>query len=763
MTNAEQVHEAEKFVRALLGDRDAALSRAWVTLWTWPDRKARWLPAHDVGAIASSVAGLAATRGVDAVYIGIGVQGDPDEKTERHPQGRRNGKLGEDGKLVETRGIADDVIGLLGLGTDIDIAGPAHTDKHAYPPDVASARRVLDSMGLPPTLVVDSGHGLQPWWVFTEPWIFGQVGQDDDGAPIVDPDKVAADRARAADLLWSWTTTMRVNARTIGGWRIDPTGDIARVLRPAGTANRKIDGDPRRVTVLDHAPETTYDPDDFVLYILDPKVLATMRLSGTPEATGALEGVDVHAVWARVNSAAYREFRHYPPWLRDSIELDKDLDGSSRIEETFLGKRKDLGDDQSSYDASLARLLADLDALDAEMIVEAVMCRRIRSGIKIDKVDPRKRADYLTGTVGRFIVESERKREEVATRASAVDTTFDRAVEAAQTRQGPPEIPSPDTLPTPASAVEGLPDESPAADEPPTERVVEPVAVAAGDPVVHRNVVDEPSDGGTGRPIGEVPVPTPVETVMLKKVTAMLGLPEGFAVWRAEFRHGGKNDEARLWVMRGDGTADIVGMDSWAVGKASVTRWHAKSAWEKGGEITGHLRRDLHLFCARPAKEWMGEGLPLFYEVFHEVHVGTPREALRAAIRDFLLVNPPVAGVANARDFGHPWLISDPEHSPPVVCLPAQLLRRHMVQMGEATPPTPEEVTTMASALGCQVRSGIAVVEDHRTVRDSRTWLTIAPGLLDDAEWDDVRRGIAEYRESQKGGGNVVPFKRNAG
>lgn len=798
MTDTEQQHEASEFVRALLGDRDAALSRAWVTLWTWPDRQARWLPASDAGAIASAVAGLAATRGVDAVYIGIGLQGDPDEQTERHPQGRVKGKIGEDGRLRPTRGEAVDVIGLIGLATDVDIAGPAHTDKQSYPPDVAAARRVIDSMVLPPTLVIDSGHGLQPWWLFTEPLIFGQVGLDDDYAPVIDPEKVESDRADASDLLWSWTTTMRYNARSIGGWHIDPTGDIARVLRPAGSANKKIEGDPRRVVMLEHDPRRTYAPDDFAQYMLTPRVLQEMRLAGREETSGILEGVDVHAVWARVRSEAYEAHGYYPPWLRAVIEIDKDFgDGSSKIEDTFLGKRPDLMGDQSAFDASLTRLLADLDALDMEAIVEAVMCRRMRSGHKVDKIDPEHRRDYLEGTVGKFVFESERKREQVAARAVETSDEFDKAVAEARAEAAtvplpdvatpsvpvlspvPPPPPDPPTAPPAVGRSTPGPTPQPELDlglaqTPEPEPGPEPAPKAEPTPddePLHEpddgrpewNHVDDKArgDGGTGEITAVPSPPSDEETAALKKVTVLLALPKGFHIWRAEYRSGHKSDQMRTWVHRSADTDPVRGMDAWRPGGLAATKWHPKASWESGPDASGHLRRDLHVFCGIPAKRWLSEGLPLLYAVVHEVRTGTPREALRAAVRDLLSSHAPMERFSTARDSGHPWLLGDVPDATPVVTVPVALLRRHMVQMGESTAPTPEEVITMAAAMGCQVKLGVQAVEEHRTLRDARTWLTIAPGMLTEEEWKDVRQSIVDYKESQSAQ-NVTPIRQRS-
>jgi hypothetical protein len=77
------------------------------------------------------------------------------------------------------------------------------------------------TQGLPirPTLVVDSGHGLQPWWVLRE----------------------ALPAAIGGGLMASWGAFLTARAQE-GGVDLDAVWEPARVLRVPGTWNRK--GDP---------------------------------------------------------------------------------------------------------------------------------------------------------------------------------------------------------------------------------------------------------------------------------------------------------------------------------------------------------------------------------------------------------------------------------------------------------------------------------------------------------------------------------------
>src|SRR5262249_21995285 len=117
-------------------------------------------------------------------------------------------------------------------------------------------RELLEAaMPLPPTLLVDSGHGLQPWWLLNELWLFGSEQE----------------RREAEALSKEFQFTL-IHYAQQQGFEIEQTGDLARVLRQPGTVNRKLD--PVPVRLLEYHPERRYAPDDFRPYLLDPEALA---------------------------------------------------------------------------------------------------------------------------------------------------------------------------------------------------------------------------------------------------------------------------------------------------------------------------------------------------------------------------------------------------------------------------------------------------------------------------------------------------------
>lgn len=132
--------------------------------------------------------------------------------------------------------------GLLGVGADIDIAGELHKQQD-LPPDEAAALALLDELQMPATLVVQSGHGLHVWWLFDEPWLFG------DG-----------ERERAINLCADWQAHINAIAGA-HGWKLDNVGDLARVLRVPGTINAKDPADKVPVRLLMHDDSARYTPD----------------------------------------------------------------------------------------------------------------------------------------------------------------------------------------------------------------------------------------------------------------------------------------------------------------------------------------------------------------------------------------------------------------------------------------------------------------------------------------------------------------------
>lgn len=123
------------------------------------------------------------------------------------------------------RGGKADTSGMLGVFADIDVAGPHHAAEN-LPETIDDAVGIVEEMMLEPTLLVDSGGGLQALWLLHE-------------AVIFDTGNAEMDRAVADGILSSWCATVADHANRIGGWHVDQIGELARLLRLAGTTNIK--------------------------------------------------------------------------------------------------------------------------------------------------------------------------------------------------------------------------------------------------------------------------------------------------------------------------------------------------------------------------------------------------------------------------------------------------------------------------------------------------------------------------------------------
>jgi hypothetical protein len=141
------------------------------------------------------------------------------------------------------RGTSQDVGTLPGLWVEVDCATGTHGSGKAYFPDKAKAQAFLEGLPHRPTALVDSGGGLHCYWLFRELWCLDVDEQD-----------------YAAALLRGWQGYIRARAQALG-YAVDYTHDLARVLRPAGTWNRK-NGHPMQVVPI-WTDGPRYNPSDF--------------------------------------------------------------------------------------------------------------------------------------------------------------------------------------------------------------------------------------------------------------------------------------------------------------------------------------------------------------------------------------------------------------------------------------------------------------------------------------------------------------------
>lgn len=682
MNPAEQ---AQLFFDALLGGNGELLSGQYLTISSFASTtskpQTRWVPAR-VDSLTSAAIEVA-EGDVTGAYAGVGLT---------------RGRAPKAGRLT-----VDSTTGITFINADIDIAGPGHQDK-PYVPDLESAMSLAHSLGLAPTVIVHTGHGIQPNWRLDEPWMFGATDVDDDGVPIIDESKVAADRTAAETLTWEFVTSMRLRARERGDWHMDPTGDLARLVRIPGSYNRKIAGENLPVRIIEHSG-ARYTREQLEA-VIAPRVLLEPYLTQT-KGEMALAGVDLAGLWAGVQTS--RGFT--PGWLASVLEDDWD-DTLCRIWSGAEDKR--YHNDDSEIDMALVAAVLRLE-LGAAKAAQAVMARRCRIDRKVEKVNPAERVDYLDRTITKVAARIA-AREGIAESSQAV---IDAAL-------------APD--PEPATQV--------AADVPPPATVT-PLRRPEPDPepppeVVHAAAARSPR---LGIDPSTPAAPTPTEQNTGKLLAGQLGLPQGVAIWAVGERRLEKTDEFRMWLLR-DSTSQIRGGD-WRPNTVRATRWRSKSEWEVNTKVRGILLRDLHLQIEPvPARAWSDEGLPRLYDMARRMEEGTPAEMARQSIVGMLRRAAGTARFSTAVTTRDPWLCDDK------VWVALDSVRTAIGQAGFAVQSAVKLMDTL-DEMGCKVQTGMNVIEELRTVRDELPWVLLAEDMFGDELAAHVRLRAAD-RDAQE-------------
>lgn len=702
MTQSEQ---AGQFASVLFGDE--RLEGLYVTTWTLPDRKTRWRRAGEPGAIASLVTELDRTH--QAVYIATTLT-DTDPTDSPRAEGEPDPSY--------TRPHADQSAGLVALWAEIDIAGEGHKGER-LPRDEAEAQKIIDAMRLEPTMIVRSGGGIHLWWVLHEPWLVRDA---------VDPD---AERRAMADLERDWVLTARYHADRLGRWKVDAVHDLARLLRPAGTTNRKRAGELRRVEIIHFNEGAKYDPDDFTDAMPDESVMSAYRserfgfgsLQVKDAEAALMADVDLSALWARVNSDLYKATEFVPPWLADILEIeDSDMPEHDRkVAQTWNGHRRDLKDDPSSYDQALASLLVSRFDVDTEGVIEALMCRRLRSGNGADKVNPHKRLDYLARTVARARLSSEARK--------VAEKRTDDAIATMAAERVQPAEPSPEPEPDGPGGGESAPKEldsvprkvspgysvgSERMESPPlgsmeavhphdydmlTEELIDrPQEVARKDATV-RVLVDSgiPVDQARARAeAGPKEAPADdrhgVEAAQLDLLTEML-IPQvytarGVRVWRLEYADYGANQRVRMLIKL------PVDFD-WPVGRPSryrpghllPTEWWPRNTFDTPKGFRSALERDCMIASRVDNKKDDGDKaewgalirslVPLWRQDSSGISIAAHAHEW---LYGYLLERTATSLITEAIASGIPWMKDDRGWSlttPPIIYLDRSLLVAH--------------------------------------------------------------------------------------
>lgn len=209
------------------------------------------------------------------------------------------------------RGKQAGVIALPGLWADIDVLGPNHAATN-LPPTLEDAWKIIRAVPFKPTVVVYSGGGVQPHWLFREPM---ETATDKD--------------RRAANRLSKGFQGLMAGVAAGSGWSIDNTADICRLLRVPGTYNRKQET-PVLVEyeVIDEGQR--YNPSDFEELVnleADPELKAHVQGAAPENPSGEFLRVLAGCPWmhhCKDDAARLPE----PEWYRMLSIVGRCRDGS---------------------------------------------------------------------------------------------------------------------------------------------------------------------------------------------------------------------------------------------------------------------------------------------------------------------------------------------------------------------------------------------------------------------------------------------------
>ena len=305
-------------------------------VWTLPDKRSRWFRTTNEG-IESAADTVDRLRDRNDIYLGAGLSSKSFGSRQRV--------------------VAADTSGIAAVWIDIDYLNDTAHKKQNLPPDQDAALELLNEGPRPPSIVVHSGHGLQAWWLFDEPLMFSNRGE----------------QVAAQELVKSWNQLYRDLAAK-RSWDLDATWDLARVMRLPGSLNQKSDPPPP-VRLLSIDDQLTYPAAEL------------RELCGAPEKLTAAQLEE--KVPLDFGFELRREAE--PPFQKWEV-----LRGAEpQVEQTWRRRRMKMSDQSpSAYDMALANFAAMAGWEDQE-IVDLLVAHRRHHGddLKLN------RPDYYARTV----------------------------------------------------------------------------------------------------------------------------------------------------------------------------------------------------------------------------------------------------------------------------------------------------------------------------------------------------------------------------
>lgn len=327
------------FFSAVFGE----IEDAYLSIWSDIDKKSSWF--KDIEQAAKHASDLDKPKKGN-IYFGIGLAPKPKKASERT--------------------TSNEIVAIPGFWADIDVDHPEIDNKEkrrfkSMDQAVAFAENIFPPE-LKPSILVFSGHGLQAYWLFKEPWTFDSAKERRD--------------AQAKSKAFHETVWAKGKER---GVDIDKTPDFARVFRVPLTHNVKAT--PVKAEVLRHHSDQRFNPTDFDEFLLEPSEIPTNE-PGISDYSKNIYGLILS------------ENNRLP---------DKFIEGMSsldpKFELTWNRKRKDLRDQSlSEYDMSLANQCMSA-GVEPQLIADLILAFRQRHAGRPEDIKKALRMNYINHTL----------------------------------------------------------------------------------------------------------------------------------------------------------------------------------------------------------------------------------------------------------------------------------------------------------------------------------------------------------------------------
>lgn len=264
------------FLNAICGDGGGLVSISYTMDSHLKSLRSEFFNATDIASIEKHLASLPA--GAQVVFNFARIAKKP-------ASGR--------GKITDTHAFSV-------IGMDIDIADPKKPNK-SLPADIDEAVSALETLPLPPSILVNSGSGLHAYWV-------------------LDEDLVVSDESDLKHAREFVANFYRGVVSNLPQYNFDHTHDLARSFRIPGSTNLKNPANPKIVTIREHHSERIYSHDE----IIDASIAATAK-----ERAVKIAPVDVDSVTQKVDLDLMSSGCG---WVRDALKH-----GDSATYETWWG------------------------------------------------------------------------------------------------------------------------------------------------------------------------------------------------------------------------------------------------------------------------------------------------------------------------------------------------------------------------------------------------------------------------------------------